>query len=624
MRARVLPVLFAVLVTLPASAEEKQAGEATDSGVRARWSYAARAADGLGILEVATTDAETGRPIAYARGDLLVWLQKDRSALSDLEAPCADRIRNLASRGFGRRTDIDVNEHRVMTLNSDGSLAIINPEVAFNNAKLESIIDIGGSPKGWLSIPERAEAWVVTDDPPQLVAIDLQARAVSRRLAMPPHLERDNARAIVGEMAYDVAGDALWLTLPSAGGFGMVDFQDPRTPRLVAAPDAIGVAAAPELAGAVTLEANGRVALRRGAALVHEWRVSGTPIAAEYSVLSRQIVVANREGSLFWLDPEKDSTEPVRGLALGHGARLFALFDGGRRALAVGDGKATVVDLATASLVTTAAAPKSGDQLILTARFAYTLDSASGRASAWLLSDLRAGRAVAAEVTVSEPDPGADVRTSSLRLGAPSPEGAGLLVASPPAGRIFAYQEGMMASSGSLSNYRRAPLALAILDPSLRPVAEGRYQTAVRPESSGRYWLMIGGTRPRFSLCARVTLPRPANQAEDSPDRYRAILADAPPARPDEPPAIRIRLQRVGGDGSVAAQAGVSDLTLLLFDRRSGWQQRVPMRETAAGEYEAAVQVPEPGTYEALASSVSANLPYLEGRIGSLSLGGGR
>lgn len=59
------------------------------------------------------------------------------------------------------------------------------------------------------------------------------------------------------------------------------------------------------------------------------------------------------------------------------------------------------------------------------------------------------------------------------------------------------------------------------------------------------------------------------------------------------------------------------DLTLLLFDKRSGWQQRARLREQAdaAGRYVAEVGVPPGARYELFVGSASRDLPYVQGRL---------
>ena len=61
----------------------------------------------------------------------------------------------------------------------------------------------------------------------------------------------------------------------------------------------------------------------------------------------------------------------------------------------------------------------------------------------------------------------------------------------------------------------------------------------------------------------------------------------------------------------------VPDLTLLMFDKRSGWQQRAHLRELgdAAGRYVTEVAVPQGAGYEMFVGSVSRDLPYVRGRV---------
>jgi hypothetical protein len=84
---------------------------------------------------------------------------------------------------------------------------------------------------------------------------------------------------------------------------------------------------------------------------------------------------------------------------------------------------------------------------------------------------------------------------------------------------------------------------------------------------------------------------------------------------------IRIRLQQASGDHVQDNVSGLRDLTMLVFDRYSGWQIRAPMREIKAGEYEARVSAPHAGRYDLHVSSVSRNISFIEGRLGQVSLG---
>ena len=124
-------------------------GTIRDAGVQLRWNYeknSNHANDGLGQLTFEISDEASGNPLRYAPGQLAVWLQRQRPTLAEGELACKDRVKSLVSTGVGRRADIDLNTWRILSLNADRTLAFINPFVGLNNAKLESIVALPGTP----------------------------------------------------------------------------------------------------------------------------------------------------------------------------------------------------------------------------------------------------------------------------------------------------------------------------------------------------------------------------------------------------------------------------------------------------------------------------------------------
>ena len=615
----VMPGASAVAAGDAPSPPPVQAGSVEEGGLRIEWTYAAAGSEGaagLGTLDVRVADAATGAPLRYPRGRLAAWLQRRRAAMPDAEIGCPDKIRMLATQGVGRRAEIDLNAYRLLTLNTDGTLAVINPFVALNNAKLESIVPLGGMPVTWLVIPERMEAWVVLADPARLVAVDLQARQLTRVIDLP-------SGGGTPALAWDAARHRLWLGMSGLAGLGHVDPERPDEGLRVVPgepPAGLFTDAGSRLAGVVSLHAGGSATLRDEEA-VRRWQVSGTPRLARYSALARRLVVATSEGTVAWIDPEAaDGAAPERSLRLSHEVVALEMFDGDRRAIALGSGRATVIDLATGQAELLLDADAGADELRFTERFAYAVSLRDGRATLWSLADLRAGRAQPVSVSLGRGGavdgipPGGPARATA------TPSGTGLLAANPADGMIYQYAEGMMAPVGSYSNYRRAALGLHLLDLSLREVEPGHYRSPVRHTHGGAYELLLSGAGPRFALCAPVALAAPAAGAEAPAPRLRAELVGVSPGPPreGETPGSRVLRVRLTQEGAAEAIHGVPDLTLLVFDRRSGWQARVPLREVGAGEYLARVPLPGAARYEAMVSSPSRNLSFVEGRMGVL------
>jgi hypothetical protein len=310
-------------------------------------------------------------------------------------------------------------------------------------------------------------------------------------------------------------------------------------------------------------------------------------------------------------------------LTLGHPVRLFALFDDGRLAVAVGGGRASLIDLASAQRIASLRAPLGADQLVFSASFAYAVDRKLARAMMWSLSDLRAGRDTSAEVMLGRADDASAENTQNFETAVPSADGKGLIAASRTDGMLYQFAEGMMAPIGSYSNYRRAPLSLAVLDLSLRETEPGRYVTTLKHRKGGSYELILGGIGPSFSSCSNLDLPAVENDDGTLEERIVAALVSIGPPNPGpgRRQKIEVRLERRGTDGQPSVLVGVADLMVLVFDRLNGWQTRVPLRETGEGKYVAHINVPREGHYELHASSVSKNISFAQGRIGSVSLG---
>lgn len=609
--------LLAILLCLiaPAIVGAEESGETIQDGVRIGWRYAPQADRGIGTLEVTVNDASTGAPVRYERGRLVAWLQRRRATLPEAETSCLDRVRMLAGQGIGQRADIDLNTWRLVTLNSDGTIAVINPFVPLNNAKLEAIVELGGSPRAWLPIPERLEAWVVLANPARLVVVDLQSARIARVISLP---EGADAAAL----AWNAASGHLWLSLSGREGLGEVQPDQPAQGlRILPGPAPTALLAAVALPGPVTGHDDGSVLLRV-ADVARRWMVEpGDPVRLlRYSTQAGRIIAATAAGRLAWLDPAApDGAAAERVAELAHPALALTLTDDGRRALVLGGGRASLVDLATGRVDLRLDTLPGADALLTTDRFAYALSLAEGRATLWSLSELRQGTAHPVEVTLGrvETTPASEAASRAITL----PGGSGILVAAPTDGMVFQYGEGMMAPIGSFSNYRRAAIGLLALDLSPTEVAPGRYRVPVRHLRGGLHELVMAGASPRFAVCAPLRLPATA-ASPALPDTTLRVELIGLIRDPAGAAMLRIRLSEIA-DGAPRPLDGVADLELLLFDRRTAWESRTPLRAAgASGEYAARIELPGNTRVEAMVASVSRDLSFATGRIGLLPVEG--
>lgn len=597
---------------------EGAGGVVQDAGVQMRWRYesqGSRDGTGLGRLTLELSDQASGSPLRHQPGQLAVWLQRRRPTLSEGELACLDRVKSLVSTGIGRRADIDLNTYRILTLNADRTLAFINPFVGLNNAKLESIVVLPGEPRAWVHVPERGELWVLVGGAPgHVLAIDTHRRRIARTLALPGGAGGDGAT-----LAVDAGAGRLWLALPSTESVAALELGAPE-PGWRSAP-ASGVLALHALAtsdGAVILTTQSDGGLTRwsleaaaqGPRAQRHWTLPRPVRGVAYSALARRLV-AHDSQALLSIDPDGSQVQRV---ALGHPPHDLALADEGRFAIAVGGGYMSMVDLATGAVRAHSPTVPGARQVLLTRRFAYAIAGDEASASLWSLADLRAGRVQPAQVLLGSA--GAPVAVDGLRRAIAAPDGAGVLAVNASDRLVYQYVEGMMAPVGSYSNYKRIPLAIGLLDLAPREVAPGRYEVPLRYDTGGTYHLIVSGAGPRFAGCDRVVLAPTAGQAErEAAPELKAQLLEDRAAGPRR--RIVVALSEQPPRGSARALARVPDLTLLLFDRHSGWQRRVHLSEQgdATGRYAAEIAVPQGARYELFVGSVTHDLPYLRGRV---------
>ena len=142
----------------------------------------------------------------------------------------------------------------------------------------------------------------------------------------------------------------------------------------------------------------------------------------------------------------------------------------------------------------------------------------------------------------------------------------------------------------------------------------------MRYDTGGAHHLIVSGAGPRFVGCDRVALPLTAGQAERdaAPELKARLVEDKPLADTQRRIVVALSEQPPGGRSQPLTRVG--DLTLLMFDKRSGWQRRVHLGELgpagdAAGRYAAEVSVPRGVAYDMFVGSVSRDLPFVRGRV---------
>jgi len=197
------------------------------------------------------------------------------------------------------------------------------------------------------------------------------------------------------------------------------------------------------------------------------------------------------------------------------------------------------------------------------------------------------------------------VRADSIVL---APEGNAVIVANPLDQTLYYYQEGMAAPMGNFQNYRREPLAVKIVDRSLRETAPGVYSTVVKLPASGKYDIAFLTDSPRVAHCFE-TAADPNPRLKEAPPialRIEHESYDKPlEAGRDFP--LRFKLIETKTN---KAKDNLEDVQVLTFLSSGTWQRRDVAKSLGNGMYEINLTLPESGYYKIFVESGSMGVRY--------------
>jgi hypothetical protein len=580
--------------------------------VTARYDYQPHPTQqGVGNLTLELRDAVTQQPLDYTGKRLAAWLQKSPKTLPDSEVACSDKVRALASQGIGRRAAVDFNTYSLVTVNTDRTVAFINPFLRMNNAKLEGIVTLPGDATALLHHPQAREMWIAMRQGDAIAVVDTDTRSIKRTLAFAPGS---------GPQALALSGGSVWVSFAGRSQWLRFDNSDSGQPAAsIAAASGVQLVGHPGSNLILGLGADGVVLLDGTKNEVRNLKLPGAATAATWSELAQRWLVAAKGKKLYLVDTQRAVI--TQELALQGEATRLITFDGGRFAVAAvaANDTASIIDMASGQIVQTVPVTAQATELALSASYIYVHSAALGQATLLSLPDARNGKAKPVNISVGTAGQNGDAAQVSASLTANTPDNLGMLIASPRDGQVFQYAEGMMAPIGSFSNYKRSAMGLVLLNNGFESLGAGRYRTTLRHNQGGPYELVLSGVQPRFASCNSIALP-------EVYDAKREALAAQPQATllkvantvNGDTITVDVRLEDKTNQTPLGA---VRDLVLLAFDKRSGWQRRVTLVEKSPGFYTAVLPIAGAAArFDLLVSSATQDMPFGAGFIGAYEI----
>jgi YVTN family beta-propeller protein len=568
-------------------------------------------------VRVRVTETQTGQPMINLHPR--AWMQARRTGDAPNEATCREKVGNFVAGALPQRADVDLNAFVVVTLNDDKTLTFINPQVALTVSKLESIVVLPGAGADWALSPSKDFLYVTMPAESAIAVVDVRTRKLVKAIAT-------GERTAPTRIAVQPDGRQIWVGLDGSDEVVVIDAATHSQARHVKVAAGLHTLAfsSDSRHAFISNTTAGSVSLvdTQSLDVLATLPVGETPVAMAYGAAAQVLYVAALNGErISVIDPtlrKAVATVPAR---RGVGALQFE--PDGRHALALNrlDNTLTVIDSADHHAVATVDVVKEPDQLRFTQRYVYVRGLGSEKFSLLELAALRAGSPHVVDIQAGRLAPAArpaDIGVADMI--APMPDGNAVLVANAGEQLLYLYQEGMMAPTGTLQNYKRVPRGLMLIDRSLSETGPGVYSTTVTLHKAGLLDVPVLVNTPRLLNCFEVTVE--AGVQETAPAAAPSLVVEPVFAaeRIDAlvPTALRVRLLDAA---SRQPATGLADVQLLLFAPPGHWQQRRRAVEVEPGLYEINESFPRAGLYQLMVASSARSFRFADAPAITLTVG---
>lgn len=562
-----------------------------------------RAAEDVNI-KFKVTDTTTGTPVKGL--GLSAWISLRPSEKATEPAQCREKIRSYLTGSLRTRPDVDLNSYYVLALNKSADISVIDPLLGFGGSKLLTLVMLKSPGEDWLLTRDGEKLFVTLPLIDQVAVIDTRTWKVTN------YIDTGNKPTRIIAQP-----DQQYVWIANEGKEGGVTVLDPVNLKVVAkiqtGAGQHDVALSNDNQFAfVSNRESGTVSVIdiRKLEKLTDVNVGPGPVSMALSGLSKALYVASEiDGTVTVI--EQQSHQVLARMKTKAGARSIRFAPGGRFGFVLNtkESLVNIFDAASNRMLHEVNAGKSPDQIMFSDTFAFVRSLGTEN-----VEMLRLGT-ISKEVDITEfpggqaaPGQGSTpVRADSIVL---APEGNSVIVANPADRVLYYYSEGMAAPMGNFQNYRREPLAVMVVDRSLREIKPGIYSTTIKLPSSGRYDVAFLNDSPRVSHCFELS-------AETNPGLK-------------EKPLVALRIEHQIKERKLAVgqefifrfklidtatgdpKSDLRDVRVLTFLSPGTWQRRDIAKPIGDGVYELKINVPQTGVYMLFVESTSMGVRYVD------------
>ena len=555
-------------------------------------------------IEFKVTDTTTGTPLKGL--SLSAWLSLREGEKAPDATQCRAKIQSYLTGSMRARPDVDLNSYYILSLNKSADISVIDPLLSFGGSKLLTLVMMKSPGEDWVLTKDGEKLFVTLPAINQVAVIDTRSWKVATYIdtGVKPTsitLQADQKYVWIGHEGGQ----------PAASGVTVIDTGTLK----VAAQISTGVGRHDIVVSSdnrfafVSNRESGTVSIVdvRKLEKATDVKVGPGPVSLALSELSKAIyAVSETDGSVAVIDAQghlltRMKTKP--------GSRLVRFAPGGRYGFVLNANESTVniFDAATNHILHAVKVGKAPDQIIFSNTFAFIRSLETESVNMIRLAT------IGTEIDITEfpggqaiPAQGSSpLRADSIVL---APEGNSVILANPVDKTLYYYQEGMAAPMGNFQNYRREPLAVLIVDRSLRETNPGVYSTTVKLPASGNYDVAFLTDSPRISYCFETAAdPNPRLKRERSVAlRIESEIKETNLTVGQSFP-LRFKLIETSTN---KVKDDLKDVRVLTFLAPGTWQRRDLAKSRGHGIYEISLNVPEAGVYMVFVESGSMGVRY--------------
>jgi YVTN family beta-propeller protein len=555
-------------------------------------------------IKFKVTDTTTGTPVKGL--SLSAWLSLRAGDKAPDGTQCREKIQSYLTGSMRARPDVDLNSYYILSLNHSADISVIDPLLGFGGSKLLTLVMMKSPGEDWVLTKDRERLFVTLPLINQVAVVETRTWKVTTYIdaGIKPSrilLQPDQKYLWVGNDA--AKGEASGVTVIDTGTLKVAAQIATGAGRheIVVSEDNRFVFVSNSESGTVSVVDVQKLAK------VNDIKTGPNPVSLALSELSKAIyAVSETDGSVSVINAQG---QILTRIAAKRGSRSLRFTPDGRYGFVLNTGESTVsiFDAASNRMLHEVKVGNAPDQIIFSDTFAFirSLETES-------VVMIRLGT-IGTEVDITEFPGGqgipargsAPVRADSVVL---APEGNSVILANPVDKVLYYYSEGMAAPMGNFQNYRREPLAVLVVDRSLRETSPGIYSTTVKLPVSGRYDVAFLTDSPRIAHCFETAADPNPLLKEEKPIALRVeYQVNDPQLLVGQNFPLRFKLIDTKTN---QAKGDLDDVRVLTFLAPGTWQRRDTAKSLGNGLYEVGLNVPESGVYMIFVESDSMRVRF--------------